>query len=204
MSQLQTQTDVKTVRTGQDARPWGLMAEFDSPAAIMHAAEKIRDAGFRYWDTHTPFPVHGLDKAMGIKPTWLPIFVFFLGLTGTMTGIILQVFTNATAFDIWGLVWVRGYEFAVSGKPLISGQAFIPVIFELTILLSAVGCVLLMLLMNGLPRWYHPTFNSERFARVTDDKFFLVIESRDPQFQITRTRQLMESLHPTAIEEISD
>ena len=130
---------------------FGLMAEFDSPAAIMHAAEKVRDSGYRWWDCHTPFPVHGLDKAMGIKPTWLPLFVFMAGATGAIIGLILQWFTNASGFDFWALVPVRGYEFMISGKPEFSLPASVPVIFELTILLAATSCVGLMLVFNGLP-----------------------------------------------------
>ena len=81
---------------------WGLMAEFDSPEAIYEAAKKVREAGYRWWDCHVPFPVHGLDTAMGIKPTILPILVFFGGLTGLMIGIFLQWFANASDLSIWG------------------------------------------------------------------------------------------------------
>lgn len=181
-----------------------LLAEFDSPAAIMHAAERTRDAGYKFWDTCTPFPVHGLDKAMGIKPTILPVLVFMCGLTGTIAGILLQWFTNGTSFDFWALVPVRGYDFLVSGKPYSSIPAWIPVIFELTVLLAGVGCVVLMLLLNGLPQLYHPLFKSKRFARVTDDRFFLVIESRDPAFFREKTQSFLESLHPIAIEQVED
>jgi len=183
---------------------FGLMAEFETPTQIYEAAVTVRKAGYRWWDTYTPFPVHGLDKAMGIKPTILPIIVFFLGFGGFIMGWVLQMFTNSFSFDVWALVWVRGYDFAVSGKPDVSGQAFFPVVFELTILFSAVGCVLLMLLMNRLPQWYHPVFKSERFARATDDRFFVVIEARDPQFNREQTEALLRSLHPTSIEELED
>ncbi len=179
---------------------YGYMAEFDTPAAIMHAAEKVRDSGYRWWDCHTPFPVHGLDKAMGIKATWLPLFVFGAGVTGALLGIVLQWFTNASGFDFWALVPVRGYEFLISGKPTFSLPASVPVIFELTILLSATSCVGLMLFFNGLPRFYHPTLKSERFRRVTDDRFFLVLEARDPLFTRTKARSLLESLDPLSIE----
>jgi hypothetical protein len=185
-------------------RLWGVMAEFDSPAAIMAAAKQVRDAGYRWWDCHTPFPVHGLDKAMGIKPTILPILVFFGGLTGATLGFILQWFTNATAFDFWLIVPVRGYDFFVSGKPDLSGPVYPIVMFELTILLSAFAAVGFMLLLNGLPRLYHPLFRSDRFARVTDDRFFLVIEARDPRFSRTRTEELLASLDPLSIEYVED
>ena len=191
-------------RPKRQGRLYGLLAEFDSPAAIMHAAERTRDAGYKFWDTCTPFPVHGLDKAMGIKPTILPVLVFMCGLTGTITGILLQWFTNGTSFDFWALVPVRGYDFLISGKPFSSVPAWIPVIFELTVLLSGVGCVILMLLLNGLPQLYHPLFKSKRFARVTNDRFFLVIEARDPGFFRDKTQAFLESLEPLSIEQVED
>jgi hypothetical protein len=176
------------------------MAEFETPAQIHAAAERVRDAGYRWWDCHVPFPVHGLDRAMGIKPTILPILVFCGGLTGTIAAIVLQWFTNASSFDFWALVPVRGYDFAISGKPLLSGPAWIPVIFEMTVLLSAVGAFVWVLLLNGLPHWYHPTLKCPRFARATDDRFFLVIEARDPIFVRHKAEALLQSLDPASIE----
>jgi hypothetical protein len=181
-----------------------MMAEFDTPAAITEAAKKTCAAGYRWWDTCTPFPVHGLDKAMGIKPTILPILVFFGGLTGCIMGFLLQWFTNAVSFDMWALVSVRGYDYAISGKPLISAPAWIPVIFELTILLSALGTAGWMLLLNGLPMLYHPLFKKDRFARVTNDRFFLVIESRDPRFRRDETERFLASLSPLSIETVEN
>jgi hypothetical protein len=181
---------------------YGLMAEFDSPAAIMKAAEKARDAGYRWWDCHTPFPVHGLDQAMGIRPTILPWLVLGGGLTGAILGMILQLFTNAWGFDFWALVWVRGYEYLISGKPFASIPAFIPVTFELTILLAASAAAFGMLILNGLPRWYHPVLKSERFVRCSDDRFFLVIEARDPQYNRAKTEQFLQEMDPLSIEEL--
>lgn len=181
---------------------YGLMAEFDTPADLMRAAERVRQEGFRWWDCHTPFPVHGMDKAMGVRPTILPVLVFGAGATGTLAGFLLQAFTNSWSLTIWALVWVTGYPFLVSGKPMMSLPAFIPVMFEVTILLAATSSVFLMLLLNGLPRLYHPLLKSERFRAVTDDKFFLVIEARDPKFSRTRTEALLRSLNPTAIEAV--
>ena len=179
---------------------WGLMAEFDNAPAIYDAAVQVRDAGYRWWDCHTPYAVHGLDKAMGIKPTILPVLVFFAGLTGLVVGTLLQWFTNAESFDLWALVWVRGYDFMISGKPFASVPAWIPVIFELTILFAALAAAGLMLLLNGLPRLYHPTLKSSRVARATDDRFFLVIEARDPKFRRRTTEALLESFDPISIE----
>jgi hypothetical protein len=105
-------------------RLYGLLAEFETPAAIYEAAERVRDAGYRHWDCHTPFPVHGLDKAMGIRPTILPWIVMACGTAGATFGFLLQWFTNATSFDLWALVWVRGYDFLISGKdgPVFGGR----------------------------------------------------------------------------------
>lgn len=178
---------------------YGLLAEFTSPAEIMHAAEKVRDAGYKWWDCHTPFPVHGLDKAMGIRPTILPVIVFFCGMTGTLLALALQTLTNSTNIDL-SMFWLHGYQFPISGKPPISLPAFIPVTFELTVLLSALGTVGFLLLLNGLPQLYHPVFKSRRFARATDDRFFIVIEARDPKFSRTRTEELLKTLHPASIE----
>jgi hypothetical protein len=179
---------------------FGLMAEFDTPAGITHAAKRVCEAGYKWFDCHVPFPVHGLDKAMGVKPTWLPIIVFFLGLTGACAGVALQTFTNSFSFKIWALVFVQGYDYYISGKPSISGEAFVPITFELTVLFSAVGCFLILLAMNRLPMWYHPTLKSPRFARATDDRFFVVIEAKDPQFSRERTEALLRSLNPLSIE----
>jgi len=181
---------------------YGLLAEFETPAAIHDAARRVRDEGYRWWDCHTPFPVHGLDKAMGVRDTILPWLVFAAGATGATIGFVLQWFTNATSFDVWALVWVRGYEFLVSGKPMLSGQVYPIVIFELTVLLAAVGCVVMMFGLNKLPMLYHPVFKSDRFRRASDDRFFIVIEARDPKFYRGKTEAFLDSLGATAVEEL--
>jgi hypothetical protein len=181
---------------------YGLLAEFETPAAIYDAAERVRDAGYRWWDCHTPFPVHGLDKAMGIKPTILPWLVMACGVTGATFGFVLQWFTNATSFDLWAFVWVRGYDFMISGKPALSGAVYPVVMFELTVLFSAVGCAIILALLSKLPLLYHPCFKSERFLRATNDRFFIVIEARDPKFYLAKTQEFLESLGPDAVEEL--
>jgi hypothetical protein len=181
---------------------YGLLAEFETPAAIYKAAEQVREAGYRWWDCCTPFPVHGLDKAMGIQPTILPWLVMGAGITGATLGFVLQWFTNATSFDFWALVWVRGYDFIISGKPLLSGQVYPVVMFELTVLIAAVGGGGIMLMLNKLPMLYHPVFKSERFLRASDDRFFIVIEAVDPKFYRDETTEFLESLGPTAVEEL--
>ncbi|MFO0828052.1 MAG: DUF3341 domain-containing protein [Phycisphaerales bacterium] len=193
----------------QSAKPrlYGLIAEFDSTAAVMAAAEKVKAEGFRYWDVCTPFPVHGMDKAMGIKPTVLPVVVFFGGAAGTTAAFLLQAFTNSTNLHIPGpfpFLDVTGYGFLISGKPLLSLPAFIPVIFELTVLFAALTCVFGMFMMNGLPRLYHPLFRSQRFARVTNDRFFIVVEARDPRFLRGRTEAMLKTLNPISVEAVEE
>lgn len=166
-----------------------LGAEFDSAADIYHAAEKVRDSGYTVWDCHSPFPIHGMDNAMGMRKSWLSAFVFLCGCTGFITGLLL---VTVTSFQI--------YPTNVDGKPndwahgLQSLQFFFPVMYELTILLSAFGAVFGMIIINGLPRFHHPLFNWARFAKVTDDKFFLIIEARDPQFSEIKTKALLETI----------
>lgn len=173
----------------EETRLYGLLAEFDTPDEIIAAAESVRDAGYTKWDVHSPFPVHGMDGAMGIRRTILPMIVFGAGAAGTTTAIALQWFTNA--FD---------YPFLISGKPFFSLPAFIPVAFELTILFAAVAAVVSMFAFNRLPEWHHPVFSSERFRRATDDRFFIVIEARDPKFDPERTGRLLRSTGATAVE----
>lgn len=203
---MSTVTADKTTPADKNDRRklYGLIAEFETPGQVVKAAEQVRDAGFKWWDCCTPFPVHGLDKAMGIRPTILPIAVFFAGLTGTIAAFVLQSFTNASDFSVWALVWVTGYPFMISGKPFLSVPAFIPVMFELTILFSALGTFSMMFGFNGLPRLHHPLFRSKRFRRVTDDRFFVVIEARDPRFFQSRTQAFLESLEPISIEAVED
>ena len=181
---------------------YGMLAEFETPAAILGAATRVRDSGYRWWDCHTPFAVHGLDKAMGIQPTILPWLVMGAGLTGATFGFVLQWFTNAASFDVWALVWVRGYDYLVSGKPALSGAVYPVVMFELTVLLAAITCVFGMLLLNGLPMLYHPCLKNERLLRATDDRFFIVIEARDPKFYRNRTEAFLQSLGATAVEAV--
>lgn len=170
---------------------YGLLAEYRNAQEIYHACEKVRDAGYSKWDAHTPFPVHGLDKAMGLKPSPLPWIVLAAGLTGATSAMLLQWWTNAV-----------DYQYIISAKPLFSWQAFIPVTFELMVLFSALAAVLGMLGINKLPQLYHSLFNSERFERVTDDKFFISIEAEDPEFDLEETRRLLEEAGAVHIEEV--
>ncbi len=164
---------------------YGLGAEFESAAELMSAAEKVRDAGFKRWDVHTPFPVHGMDLAMGLGKSWLSTAVLCGGITGLLTAVCL------TFIPSWGI-----YPLIVHGKPFnwATVPAFFPIFFELTILFSAFATVFALLIMNQLPKWYHPVFNWERFKKATDDGFFVVIEARDPKFSESKTRELLENI----------
>jgi len=171
----------------------GLLAEYDSPWALIEAAKKVRDAGFSRWDTYAPFPVHGIDPAMGIRATVLPWIVLCAGLTGLATAIWLQWWTNAV-----------DYPWLVSGKPFWSIPANVPIMFELTVLFSVITTLVGMLLLNGLPQPSHPLDLKERFARSTDDKFFLLIEARDPKFDPKKTHTLLEGTQPAVLDEVRE
>lgn len=172
---------------------WGLVAEFETPDALREACSKVREAGYRRFDAHTPFPVHGLDAAMGIRQTKLPWFVLGAGLTGCSGGILMQWWMNAV-----------DYPLNISGKPFWSLPANIPVAFELTILFSALTTFGLMLVFNGLPRWSHPLFRNESFRRATNDRFFLSIEAADPRFDVEKTEALLREAGGRNVEWIRD
>lgn len=172
---------------------YGILVEFDDSTHLVDAAKKVRDAGYTKWDCHTPLPLHGMDEAMGIKATIIPYVVLVAGITGCLVGIGMQC-------------WMNGidYPYIISGKPFFSIPAFIPITFETTILFSALTTVGLLIGLNGLPQLYHPLFSNERFARVTDDRFFLVVEAADPKFDETRTREFLESMNGLAVERVED
>ncbi len=198
--------ETTTSRSAQTAEPklYGLLAEFETPGAIYEAAKRVREAGYQWWDCHTPFAVHGLDKAMGIRQTILPWLVLGAGLTGAILGIVLQWFTNATHFDLWAGVWVVGYDYLISGKPNISGQVYPIVMFESMVLLAAFACIGSVFLLNRLPWLYHPLFKCERFGRASDDRFFIVIEARDPKFYRHKTESFLRSVGATEVEAVED
>lgn len=204
MSHHQQPPPTSAAGTSRAARV--LLVEFDSPGALITAAEQVRDAGYTKWDTHSPFPVHGIDEAMGIRPTLLPWIVFVCGVMGCIGGLVLVWWTNATS----GLDFpevpthFQGYPFLISGKPSFSLPANIPVIFETTVLLAALAAVLGMMVMNNLP-WHHNLLhNSERFRRVTADRFFLSIDATDPKFSAIQTEQFLATLGGTAVEQMHD
>ena len=172
---------------------YGLMAEFDTTTEVVVAAEKVRDAGFTETDAFSPFPIHEMDEALGIKRTILPYLVFLGGITGLMLGLGLQYYTH-----------VIEYPIIVGGRPHFSLPAFVPPAYELTILLAAFTAVFGMLFLNGLPRPYHPVFNVPRFNLATREKFFLVIKSTDSKFDYEETKAFMESLNPQEVFDVDE
>lgn len=177
----------------ETTRPYALLAEFETAADVIHAATKVRDAGYRRWDVHTPFPIHGMDDAMGLKNSKVGWFTFIGGVTGFTVGMLMIWFMNK-----WD------YPIVVGGKPLFSPLFAFPVSYELTILLASFGSLFGMLFLNRLPRLYNPILKSRNFARVTHDRFYIVIECDDPRYSSTETRQLLESSGSKLIEVVED
>ena len=169
---------------------YGVLAEFDSPGALVKAARRVRDAGYTEFDCYSPFPVHGIDEAMGIKRTILPALVFGGGIAGLIGGLFLQWYLNA-----WNWPWT------ISGKPYWSLPANIPIGFETTILLSVFTTFFGMWILNRLPQVWHPFFRLDRFAKVTDDGFMLGIEARDQRFDLAVTRKLLSEAGALEVEE---
>lgn len=172
---------------------FGIMAEFETPADAMHAAEQVRDAGFRRWDVFTPYPVHGMDKAMGLKNSRVGWFSFIGGCTGYATGMLMIWFLNAVDYPV-----------LIGGKPMFSPYGAFPPSYELTILLGAFGAIGGMLFLNRLPRLHHPLLKNKRFALATHDRYFVVIETADPKFNEVETRKLLEAAGSKRIELVEE
>jgi len=172
---------------------YGVMAEFDTATELVDAARQVRDAGYKKTDAFSPFPLHEIDEALGIKRSILPFLVLGGGIGGLLAGLGLQYFVH-----------VIDYPLNVGGRPYFSLPSFIPPAYELTILFAAFTAVFGMLFLNGLPQPYHPVFNVPRFALATREKFFLLIEKKDPQFDYEKTRSFMESLSPQEVFDVEE
>ncbi len=170
---------------------YGLMAEFRSPESLLAAARRASGEGFKRMDAYTPFPVEGLAEAIGFHHTRVPLIVLIGGIVGCLGGFFLQY---------W--VAVIDYPINVGGRPLNSWPAFIPVTFEMTILVAALSAFLGVLALNGLPMPYHPVFNVERFELASRNRFFLCIEAVDPLFDRDRTARFLEGLQPEGVYEV--
>ena len=161
----------------------GLVAEFSDDQDLLIAAREARRFGYTKMDAYSPFPVHGIDDALGVGRSKLGWIVLPIGLAGTLSAILLQWWTGAVS-----------YPLVIGGKPLFSMEFATPVTFEITILFAAFAAVLGMFALNGLPRFYHPVFNYSRYAGATDDRFLLVIEAGDPVFDPDEGEELMKTL----------
>jgi len=173
------------------ARPWGVLAEFEDPTALYKACERARDAGFRHWDAYSPVPVHGLDEAMGLKPSKVAWIVGCGAAFGVGGAMLMQWWMSAVDYPV-----------VVNDKPYFAWEQFLPITFELGVLLSAFGAILGMLAINGLPRLHHPLFSSGNFLRASDDKFFIAVEARDPKYD--QARRVLEGAGAVTIEEIQE
>jgi hypothetical protein len=182
---------MSTPAVAHHASIYGLMAEFDSPDILKEAALKAHEAGYRKMDAYTPFPIEGLDEALGFKPSRLSLIVLIGGLAGLALGYGLQYYIS-----------VIDYPVMVGGKPLHSWPAFIPVTYELMILSASIAAVVGMLALNGLPMPYHPVFNVPRFDLASNDRFFLCIEAKDPQFDREKTKRFLEQCQPYDVSEV--
>lgn len=172
---------------------YGLLAEFDTPSELVDAAREVRDAGYTKTDAFSPFPLHEIDEALGIKRSILPWLVFGGGLTGLMTGFALQIFVHYVDYPI-----------IVGGRPFISIPSFIPPSYELTILFAGFAAVFGMLFLNGLPQPYHPVFNVPRFSLASREKFFLLIEKKDPNFDYEKTKSFMQGLKAQEVFDVEE
>jgi hypothetical protein len=173
--------------------PYAILAEFDTPADVMHAAERIRDAGFRRWEVFTPYPIHGMDQAMGLSNSKVGYISFTGAVLGYTTGMLMIWYLNAVDYPI-----------IVGGKPMFSPFGAFPPSYELTILFGAFGALFGMLFLNKLPRLHHPLLKNRRFALATHDRYFVVIETSDPKYSDGETRKLLESVGSKQIEMVED
>ena len=171
--------------------PYGLLAEFDTPAQLVAATKRVHAEGYRRIDTFSPYPVEEAWEAMEHHDRRLSFIVLCGGLLGMFAGYGLQYWVHTIA-----------YPTNVAGKPLNSWPQFIPVTFEMTILFAALAAVIGMVVLNKLPMPYHPVFNVERFARASQDKFFLLVESADPKFDRQRTMDFLKGLDASEINEV--
>lgn len=184
---------MESVKTEAKPKIFGVLAEFSSPADVYHAAEKVRDKGYKKWDVHSPFPIHGLEYAMGAGDSRMGWLALCGALTGAFGGFGLQYWINVYAQPI-----------LIGGKPMNPYPAFVPVTFEPGILITAFSCLIGMLALNGLPRLYHALFKSKHFHRFSDNSFFISIEARDPRFSLNDTKRLLEEIGGRNIEVLED
>lgn len=167
---------------------YGALAQFQSASEVYKACEKVRDSGFKHWDAHTPFPVHGLEKAMGLSQSKLPLIV---GAVSLICGL--------GSYLLWSWMNAVDYKFIIAGKPFYSWPTYFLPGFECAVLSAAITCLIGMLVLNRLPQWYHALLNVDIFKEATNDKFFISIESADPKFDEKKTLDFLKSLGATQV-----
>lgn len=170
---------------------YGLLAEFDTPSEIVAATKRAYAEGYRKMDAYTPFPVHHLPEALGMRKSAVPLVTLVGGILGGLTAYMLQYWVHVIAYPI-----------NIAGRPLHSWPSFIIVTFEMTVLFAGIAAFVGSLALNGLPMPHHPIFNSEEFSQATRDKFFLCIEATDPQFDMIETERFLQALNPRAVTEV--
>ncbi len=170
---------------------YGVIAEFNDPQSLLDAANAVRERGYTDTDAFSPFPIHGLAEAVGFHKSHLSTIVLIMGILGGVGGFFMCWYAN-----------VISYPLNIGGKPLNSWPAWIPITFECAILLAAFGAVFGMLALNGLPMPYHPVFNVRRFDSASRDKFFLVIQARDPKFKLEEARSFLQTLGPREVTDV--
>jgi hypothetical protein len=179
------------VKSAKEPRLYGLLAEFASPQDLLDAAQRVHEEGYREVDAYSPFPIEEVSHALGHRGSPLPRIVFAGGLVGAVSGYLLQYWTSAV-----------DYPLNIGGRPLNSWPAFIPITFEMTILVAGLSAVLGMFALNRLPLPYHPVFNVPRFEGASRDRYFLSIQAIDPKFDLKATRALLESLKASEVFEV--
>lgn len=178
--------------SSSSTRVFGLLARFETPHDLVTASRQVRQAGYSRWDAHCPFPVHGLEGAMGLGRSYVPWFSFILGMAGAAGGMLLQWWVSAEA-----------YPLVISGKPFFSWPAFVPIMFECGVLGGALGAVLGFFVQSRMPQPHHALFASQAFESVTDDGFFISIEADDPEFDNEATRELLQRAGASDVETVT-
>ena len=170
-----------------------VLAEFERAGDVLRAARAMKDEGYTRWDVHSPFPIHGMEKAMGSKDSPLGWVVSVFAVLGGALALSMMTWMNAI-----------DYPFITGGKPPGAIPSMAPVLFELTILFTAFGTVLGVQHLIRLPHHHHPIFESDRFRAASDDRFFVSLEADDPAFDVDRARALFERLHATHVEVVEE